>query len=108
MKPSLVLLACAVLGLSAGPAFAFKNIAGCDLVAFAAADSPIAIGAARWQSYRDQAAAILAAAPGADASLADWRALANELIAAQNGLLAPERGSDAYRDYLASDSLPAC
>jgi hypothetical protein len=92
-----------MLGLSASPAFAFKNIAGCDLVAFAAKDSPIAIPAARWQSYRDQAAAILATAPAADASLADWRALANELIAAQNSLLAPEQGSDAYRDYLASD-----
>lgn len=89
-----------MLGLSASPAFAFKNIAGCDLVAFAAKDSPIAIPAARWQSYRDQAAAILAAAP---AALADWRALANELIAAQNSLLAPEQGSDAYRDYLAGD-----
>ena len=93
-----------MLGLGASPAFAFKNIAGCDLVAFAAKDSPIAIPAPRWQSYRDQAAAILAAAPAADASLADWRALANELIAAQNSLLAPEQGSDAYRDYLASDS----
>ena len=93
-----------MLGFGADPALAFKNIAGCDLVAFAAKDSPIAIPAARWQSYRDQAVAILAAAPAADASLADWRALANELIAAQNSLLAPEQGSDAYRDYLASDS----
>ena len=91
-----------MLGFSASPALAFKNIAGCDLVAFAAKDLPIAIPAARWQSYRDQAAAILAAAPAAGASLADWRALANELIAAQNSLLAPEQGSDAYRDYLAA------
>jgi len=100
----LVLIACVVLGFSAGPALAFKNIEGCDIVAFAGKDSPVAIPPERWQAYRDSATALLDAAPAADAPIAEWRALANQLVEAQKALLAPGRDSPAYGDYLASDS----
>jgi len=90
-----------VLVFGTSPALAFKHIEGCDLVAFAGKDSPVAILAERWQAYRDRAATILGAAPATDAPVADWRALANELIAAQKALLAPDQGSPAYRDYVA-------
>jgi hypothetical protein len=103
----LVLIACVVLGFSAGPALAFKNIEGCDIVAFAGKDSPVAIPAERWQAYRNSATAILAAAPVADAPIAQWRALANELVAAQETLLAPDHDSPAYRDYVAGESCRA-
>ena len=104
MTHRLVLIACAVLGFSAGPALAFKNIEGCDIVAFAGKDSPVAISAERWQAYRDSATAVLHAAPAADAPIGEWRALANRLIEAQETLLAPDRDSPAYADYLTSDS----
>jgi hypothetical protein len=104
VKQRLVLLACLALGFSAGPALAFKNIEGCDIVTFAAKGAPIALPQERWQSYRDQAGTILAAAPGADATLTEWRALANELIEAQKSLLEPEKGSKPYQDYLAGES----
>ena len=104
MTQRLVLIACVVLGFGAGPALAFKNIEGCDIVAFAGKDSPVVIPAERWQAYRDSATTILGDAPAADAPIAEWRALASELIAAQQALLAPDRDSPAYRDYLASDS----
>ena len=58
----------------------------------------------RWRSYRDQAEAILAAAPGPDATLTEWRAVANKLIEAQRNLLEPEKGSKPYQDYLAGES----
>ncbi len=104
MKQRLVLLACLALGLSAGPALAFKNIEGCDIVTFAAKGTPIAFPEERWRSYRDQAEAILAAAPGPDATLTEWRAIANKLIEAQRNLLEPEKGSKPYQDYLAGES----
>jgi hypothetical protein len=100
----LVLIACAVLSFSAAPAFAFKHIEGCDIVAFAGNDSPVVIPAERWQAYRDSFAAILDAAPDADAPIAAWRAVANQLIEKQQALLAPDQGSPAYAGYLASDS----
>jgi len=99
-----VLIACLVLGFSATPALAFKNIAGCDLVAFAGAGSPVVIPAERWQAYRDSATAILDGAPAADAPLGDWRALGNKLGEAQKALLAPDQASPVYRDYLAGES----
>jgi hypothetical protein len=97
------LLACcaaiaAVLGAS--PALAFKNIEGCDLVAFAASSSPIPIPPERWEAYRQQVAALLAD----PASSKDLRGLALALVDIEKRLLAPEEGSQAYQDYLASDS----
>jgi hypothetical protein len=64
----------------------------------------VPLAAAHWQAYRDSVVALLAAPPDADATLAAWRALANRLIEAQQTLLAPQRDSQAYRDYLAGDS----
>ena len=103
MKQRLVLLACLALGFSASPALAFKNIAGCDIVAFAASSSPVPIAAERWQSYRDAAETILGAAPQTQASVQEWRPVAAELIGAQKNLLAPDKGSKAYQNYLAGD-----
>jgi hypothetical protein len=91
------------VGLSAGPALAFKNIEGCDIVAFAPS-SPVPIAAERGQTYRDAAEMILGAAPQAQTSVQAWRPIAAELIAAQKSLLAPDKGSKAYQDYLAGDS----
>ena len=47
---------------------------------------------------------VLEAAPGADAAIAAWRALANQLIEQQKALLAPDQASPAYRDYVAGES----
>jgi hypothetical protein len=38
------------------------------------------------------------------AAATDWRGLAASLIGAQNSMFAPEKGSKAYQDYLASDN----
>ena len=104
MRTPLILVACLALALSARPALAFKSIEGCDLVAFAAKDSAISIAPELWQAYREAAEKILAGAPRPGASLQAWRALADELIAAQATLLHPVKGSPAYGDYLAGDS----
>ena len=103
MRHALRLLAsCAAIaaGLCAGPAQAFKNIEGCDIVAFAAPSSPIPISPERWEAYRQQVAALL----GDPSSSSDLRGLAFALIDIEKRLLAPEAGSQAYQDYLASDS----
>jgi hypothetical protein len=92
------------LGFGASPALAFKNIQGCDIATFAAKGAPIAIPEERWRSYRDKAETVLAAAPGADATLTEWRAVANKLIEAQRSLLEPEKGSKPYHNYLAGES----
>ena len=102
MKQRLVLLAWLALGFSASPALAFKNIAGCDIVAFAAPSSPVPIAAERWQAYRANSELLLSQSQSAAAT--DWRGLAASLIGAQNSMFAPEKGSKAYQDYLASDN----
>jgi hypothetical protein len=102
VRQHLILAACVALALNATPALAFKNLAGCDVVAFAAKDAPVVIPAERWHAYRD-AIAILAVASAPDAPIAAWRALAKQLVEAQGNLLAPDQGSQAYRDYLAGD-----
>jgi len=104
VKYRLVLLACCALGATASPALAFKTIEGCDIVALASQAQSLGIAPERWQSYHDTVEAILAAAPAGEASLADWRAVAGQLITAQTELLAPAKTSKAYQDYLASDS----
>src|SRR3990170_6077838 len=73
VKQRLVLLACLAASLSASPALAFKNIAGCDIVAFAAQGAAIAVAPERWQSYRDAAETILGTAPQAQVSVQEWR-----------------------------------
>jgi hypothetical protein len=102
VKQRLVLLAWLALGFSASPALAFKNIAGCDIVAFAAPSSPVPIAAERWQAYRANSELLLSQSQSAAAT--DWRGLAASLIGAQNSMFAPEKGSKAYQDYLASDN----
>jgi hypothetical protein len=96
--PVLVALCAAAFGGT--PALAFKNIEGCDLVAFASPSSPVPIAPERWQAYRDQVAALLAD-PSASA---DLRGLALALVDLQKNLLAPDQGSPAYQAFLASDS----
>ena len=103
MRPHLALGVCAALVFSASPALAFKNIEGCDIAAFAGKDTPVAIPAERWQVYGDSLTTVLEAAPGADAAIAAWRALANQLIEQQQALLAPDQASPAYRDYVAGE-----
>lgn len=104
MRYRLVLLACCALGAAASPALAFKTIEGCDIVALASQAQSIGIGPERWQSYHDKVETILGGAPKGEASLADWRAVAGELIKAQTELLEPVRASKAYQDYLSGDS----
>ena len=104
MKYRLVLLACCALGAAARPALAFKTIEGCDIVALASQAQSIGIAPERWQSYHNKVETILGAAPTGEASLADWRAVAGELIKAQTELLEPVKASKAYQDYLSGDS----
>jgi hypothetical protein len=94
-----------VLGFSASPALAFKNIEGCDIVTFAAKDAPIAVPKERW--HRDQSETILTVAPGAEATLTEWRAVANKLIEAQRNLLEPAIETKPYQDYLAGENCLA-
>jgi hypothetical protein len=102
VKPHLALWVCAALAFGATPALAFKNIEGCDVVAFAGKDSPVVIPAERWQAYRVQSEFLLGQPQTAAAT--DWRALGSRLVELQKTLLAPERGTKPYQDYLASDS----
>ena len=95
MRYFLVLLACGAACLSANPALAFKNIEGCDIVAFASASSPVPIAPERWQAYRAAIQALLGN------SSYDARALALALVQAEQNLLAADKGSPAYQDYLA-------
>jgi hypothetical protein len=90
------------LGFSAGPALAFKNLEGCDIAAFASQSSPVKIAPERWQTYRTNSEFLLGQSQTAAAT--DWRALAASLIDTQKSLLAPDKGSPAYQDYLAGDT----
>ena len=102
MRYFLVLLACGAACVSASPALAFKNIEGCDIVAFASPSSPVPIAPERWQAYAQAAASLLENPPSKATN--DWRGLALGLFGLQKDLLAPDRGSKAYQGYLASDS----
>jgi hypothetical protein len=101
----LILAALAGWALVQGPstAFAAKNVAACDIVAFASGAAPMAIAPEAWRSYRDAALAILGGAPDTGAAEA-LRDAADRLAEAQDQLLAPVTASKAYKDYLASDS----
>ena len=93
MTRTLLLLAGLALSFGAGPAFALKNIEGCDIVAFAAKDSPISITPEQWLAYREASEAALASPHAATA-----------LLAAQEAFLEPVKTSTVYQDYLASES----
>ncbi len=97
MRPTLFLLAGLALSFSVGPAHALKNIAACDIVAFAAKDSPIAITDAQWLEYRQAIEAALAAGS------ADPRAASADVVAAQAAFLESIKGP-SYLGYLAGDS----
>jgi len=98
VRPTLFLLAGLALSFSVGPAYALKNIAACDIVAFAAKDSPIAVTDAQWLDYRAAIEAALAKGSG------DPRSASADVVAAQTSFLASIKGSAAYQDYLAGDS----
>jgi hypothetical protein len=97
-----LLLAGLALSFSAGPALALKNIEGCDIVVFAAKGSPVPVTPEQWLEYRaDVEAALLS---GDEAAAANPRALAANVVAAQEELLALIKASPAYQDYLAGGS----
>jgi hypothetical protein len=76
----------------AGPAFAARNAAACDIVTFAAHAAPIEIAAERWQSYRDKVEVILSKALEDDTTQAS-QDVADALIEAQTALLEPVKAS---------------
>jgi hypothetical protein len=91
----LLLLAGLALSFSSGPGHAL-TVEGCDIVAFAGKNSPVAIAPAQWQVYRDAAEAALAMTePGAPLTA---------LIAAQADFIEAVKQSAAYRDHLAGES----
>jgi hypothetical protein len=94
----LFLAALAVI-LCTDPALAFKNLEACDIVMAASGGAPLEIEPEAWQSYRDEVATILRDTAGKDLNEA-----ADRLIEAQESLLAPVAGSDAYKDYVAGGS----
>ena len=85
------------------PAFAFKNLAACDIVSFASEAAKMAIAPEAWQSYRGAVLAILSGAPKDETTQASQE-VAGALIEAQTALLEPVKASAAYADYRASDS----
>jgi hypothetical protein len=86
-----------------GPALAFKSLEACDIVVFASGAAPSEIAPEAWLAYRDEMVTLLGSAPSASDSDA-MQAMADRVIDAQNSLLAPVAGSDAYKDYLAGGS----
>jgi hypothetical protein len=84
----------------AEPAFAFKNLQGCDIVLAASGRAPFTIAPDAWQAYRDDVRSILSSPASTVDELA---AAADLLVAAQTTLLEPIADSDAYRDYLSGD-----
>ena len=98
----LAFAALAVLACS-GRALAFKNLQACDIVMFASGAARMEIAPQAWQAYRDETLVALSAAPGGGDANAT-QAMADRVIEAQEHLLAPVAGSDAYKDYLASGS----
>ena len=98
MRPILLLLAGLALSFSAGPAHALKHLGGCDIVALAAKNSPVAVSPELWLDYREATEAALASGGS------DPRALSARVVQAQMDFLAALGGSAAYQDYLAGDS----
>ena len=92
-------LAALAVILCTEPALAFKNLEACDIVMFASGAAPSEIAPEAWLSYRDEVTTILG-----DAAGKDLNAAADRLVEAQASLLAPIAGSDAYKDYVASES----
>ena len=92
-----------ILAACAGPALAAKNIAACDIVIFASQETGVSIPEQRWRTYREETAASLSAPPAGAAQEA-LQGVAGRLLAAQEALIGEAVSTDAYRDYLASQS----
>lgn len=95
MRPTLLLLAGLAL-TGASPVHALDSVEGCDIVAFAAKDSPVAVSAAQWQAYREAAVAALAMPAPGEALTA--------LTAAQADFIEAVKGSAAHQDNLSGGS----
>jgi hypothetical protein len=84
----------------AAPAFAFKNLQGCDIVTATSGQAPFTVAPDAWQAYRDDVRGILSTPAS---TLDDLTAAADLLVAAQMTLLQPITDADSYRDYLLGD-----
>lgn len=104
MKPTLLLLAGLALSFSAGPAHALKHLGGCDIVAFAAKGSPVAVSLQLWLDYRQATETALVPDRNAAPVGTDPRALSAGMVQAQMDFLAALGGAAAYQDYLAGGS----
>jgi hypothetical protein len=89
--------------LIAGPAHAFKNIEGCDIVALAGSSSPVPVPAESLLSYSSAIGLLLEQQAGS-AAAANWQSLASSIIGNQHALIDKIKGSQAYKDYLAGES----
>src|SRR6185295_2681466 len=86
-----------------GPAHAFKNIEGCDIVALAGSSSPVPVPAESWQSYSSAVGLLLEQQAGS-AAAANWQHLASSIVGSQHALIDKIKSSQAYKDYLAGES----
>jgi hypothetical protein len=95
-----ILIAAIAVIACAGPALAFKNLQGCDIVIATSGQAPFTVAPDAWQAYRDDVRGILSTPAS---TLDDLTAAADLLVAAQTTLLQPITDADSYRDYLLGD-----
>ncbi len=96
----IVMAAIAVIACT-GPALAFKNLQGCDIVMATSGQAPFTVAPDAWQAYRDDVRSILSTPAS---TVDDLTAAADLLVAAQMTLLQPITDADTYRDYLLGES----
>jgi hypothetical protein len=96
-----VLIAAIAVIACTGPAFAFKNLQGCDIVAATSGQAPFTVAPDGWRAYRDDVRGILSTPAS---TVDDLTAAADLLVAAQRTLLQPITDADTYRDYLLGES----
>jgi hypothetical protein len=89
--------------LSGGPAYAFKNIEGCDVVALAGTSSPVPLPPESLTAYSSAVGLLLQQQAGS-AAAPNWQSLASAIVGQQHSLLDKIKGSQAYKDYLAGES----
>jgi hypothetical protein len=95
-----VLIAAIAVIACTGPALAFKNLQGCDIVAATSGQAPFTIAPDAWQAYRDDVYGILSTPAS---TIDDLSAAADLLVAAQMTLLQPITDADTFREYLLGD-----
>jgi hypothetical protein len=95
-----VLIAAIAVIACTGPALAFKNLQGCDIVAATSGQGPFTIAPDAWQAYRDDVRGILSTPAS---TIDDLSAAADLLVAAQMTLLQPITDADTFREYLLGD-----